>query len=149
MATLERAIEIARKAHDGQFDKAGMDYINHPLRVMEKGLTENEKIVGVLHDVVEDSDWTFEMLMAEGFSDDVIDALKCVTKLSKDEAYDEFIKRVMRNELAMRVKVKDLEDNLDLSRITDVTQIDIERGAKYYAAHDKLTTILEYLDLVK
>ena len=75
MATLERAIEIARNAHDGQFDKASMDYINHPLRVMEKGLTENEKIVGVLHDVVEDSDWTFEILKGEGFSDDVIDAL--------------------------------------------------------------------------
>ena len=82
MSTLERAIEITRKAHAGQFDKAGMDYINHPLRVMEKGLTENEKIVGVLHEVVEDSYWTFEMLKAEGFSNDVIDALKCVTKLS-------------------------------------------------------------------
>ena len=65
MATLERAIEIARVAHAGQVDKAGKDYINHPLRVMEMGKDENEKIVGVLHDVVEDSDWTFEMLEAE------------------------------------------------------------------------------------
>ena len=149
MATLERAIEIAKQAHAGQVDKGGADYIGHPLRVMEMCETEEEKIVGILHDVVEDSDWTFEMLEAEGFSQEIIGALKCVTKLSKDEAYDEFIKRVMRNEHAMRVKVKDLKDNLDLSRITDVTQIDIERGAKYYAAHDKLTTILEYLDLVK
>lgn len=149
MATLERAIEIAKQAHAGQVDKGGEDYIGHPLRVMEMCDTEEEKIVGVLHDVVEDSDWTFEMLEAEGFASEVIEALKCVTKLSKDEDYDEFIKRVMRNELAMRVKVKDLEDNLDLSRIPDVTQIDIERGAKYYAAHDKLITILEYLDLVK
>ena len=149
MATLERAIEIAKQAHAGQVDKGGADYIGHPLRVMEMCDTEEQKIVAVLHDVVEDSDWTFEKLEAEGFSSEVIEALKCVTKLSKDEDYDEFIKRVMRNELAMKVKVKDLEDNLDLSRITDVTQIDIERGAKYYAAHDKLTTILEYLDLVK
>lgn len=149
MATLERAIEIAKQAHAGQVDKGGADYISHPLHVMEMCETEEEKIVGILHDVVEDSDWTFEMLEAEGFSQEIIDALKCVTKLSNDEAYDEFIKRVMRNELAMRVKVKDIEDNLDLSLITDVTHIDIERGAKYYAAHDKLTTILEYLDLVK
>lgn len=62
MATLERAIQIAREAHAGQVDKAGKDYINHPLRVMEMGKNENEKIVGILHDVVEDSDWTFEML---------------------------------------------------------------------------------------
>ena len=149
MATLERAIEIAKQAHAGQVDKGGADYIGHPLRVMEMCDTEEQKIVGVLHDVVEDSDWTFEKLEAEGFSSEVIEALKGVTKLSKDEDYDEFIKRVMRNELAMKVKMKDLEDNLDLSRITDITQIDIERGAKYYAAHDKLTTILEYLDLVK
>ena len=149
MATLERAIEIAKQAHTGQVDKGGADYIGHPLRVMEMCDTEEQKIVAVLHDVVEDSDWTFEKLEAEGFSSEVIEALKCVTKLSKDEDYDEFIKRVMRNELAMKVKVKDLEDNLDLSRINDFTQIDLERGAKYNDAHDKLTTILEYLDLVK
>lgn len=68
MSTLERAIEIARQAHVGQVDKGGADYIGHPLRVMEMGRTEEEKIVGVLHDVVEDSDWTFEMLEEEGFA---------------------------------------------------------------------------------
>ena len=68
MSTLERAIEIAIEAHRGQRDKAGNDYINHPLRVMAAGKTTNERIVGVLHDVVEDSDWSFERLMDEGFS---------------------------------------------------------------------------------
>ena len=139
MATLERAIEIARKAHDGQFDKAGMDYINHPLRVMEKGLTENEKIVGVLHDVVEDSDWTFEMLKGEGFSDDVIDALKCVTKLSEDEDYDHFIERVKTNPLAVKVKLNDLKDNMDITRLGEVTEKDLARLNKYIRAYRQLT----------
>ena len=85
MATLERAIEIAKKAHEGQIDKAGADYIGHPLRVMEMGRTEDEKIVGVLHDVIEDSDWTFEMLEEEGFAPEIIEALRCLTKLSRDE----------------------------------------------------------------
>ena len=65
MSTLQKGIEIATQAHKGQVDKSGKDYIGHPLRVMEMGRTEEEKIVGVLHDVVEDTDWTFEMLEAE------------------------------------------------------------------------------------
>ena len=68
MSTLERAIEIATEAHQGQLDKAGKDYIGHPLRVMAMGRTLDEKIVGVLHDVIEDSDWTFGMLQNEGFA---------------------------------------------------------------------------------
>ena len=97
MGTLERAIEIAREAHHGQLDKAGEDYIGHPLRVMAMGRTVDEKIVGVLHDVVEDSAWTFEMLAAEGFSAHIIEALRCVTKLSAGEPYDKFIARVKKN----------------------------------------------------
>ena len=94
MSTLQRAIEIATEAHQGQLDKAGKDYIGHPLRVMEMGKTENEKIVGVLHDVIEDTDWTFEKLAAEGFSQEIISALRCVTKLSENENYDDFIERI-------------------------------------------------------
>ena len=97
MSTLERAIEIAREAHAGQHDKAGKDYILHPVRVMKRGRTEEEKIAGVLHDVIEDSDWTFEMLEEEGFPSGVIEALRCVTKLSEDEDYDHFIARVLTN----------------------------------------------------
>lgn len=90
MSTLERAIEIATEAHKGQVDKSGKEYIGHPLRVMEMGKTEEEKIVGVLHDVVEDTDWTFERLAEEGFSDEVIAALKCVTAARQEHtnAYD-------------------------------------------------------------
>lgn len=138
MATLERAIEIARQAHAGQVDKAGADYIEHPLRVLEMGENEEQKIVGVLHDVVEDSDWTFEMLEAEGFSSEVIAALKCVTKLSEEEDYDAFISRVMTNPLSLKVKLYDLEDNMDLSRLKCISEADLIRYEKYKRAHDCL-----------
>lgn len=138
MSTLERAIDIAHEAHAGQYDKAGKNYILHPLRVMERGRTEEEKIVGVLHDVVEDSEWTFEMLEAEGFTPEVIEALRCVTKLSEDEDYDHFIDRVLTNPLAMRVKLLDLEDNMDMSRLDECTEGDIQRLQKYQKAHDRI-----------
>ena len=138
MSTLERAIEIARQAHAGQVDKGGADYIGHPLRVMERGENEKQKIVGVLHDVVEDSDWTFEMLEEEGFSDEIIDALRCITKQSEDEDYDAFISRVMTSPLSLKVKLYDLEDNMDLSRLKCVTDADLSRCEKYQRVHDRL-----------
>ena len=138
MATLERAIEIARQAHAGQVDKGGADYIGHPLRVMEKCETEEEKIVGILHDVVEDSDWTFEMLEAEGFPDEIIDALRCITKQSDDEDYDTFISRVMNRPLSLKVKLYDLQDNMDLSRLKCITEADLIRYEKYKRVHDRL-----------
>ena len=139
MSTLERAIQIATEAHKGQLDKAGRDYIGHPLRVMEMGKTEDEKIVGVLHDVIEDTGWTFEMLEAEGFSREVIEALKCVTKLSENENYDEFIERVKKNPLAVAVKINDLTDNMDIRRLPYLSDKDVKRLKKYLKAYKKLT----------
>lgn len=139
MSTLQRAIEIATEAHQGQLDKAGRDYIGHPLRVMEMGKTENEKIVGVLHDVIEDSDWTFEKLAEEGFSDEVIAALKCVTKTSENENYDDFIDRVKKNPLAAAVKVNDLTDNMDIRRLPYLSDKDVKRLKKYLKAYKRLT----------
>lgn len=139
MSTLERAIEIATEAHQGQLDKAGNDYIGHPLRVMEAGKTTNEKIVGVLHDVVEDSDWSFEQLAAEGFSDDIIEALRCVTKLSNNEPYDKFIARVKTNPLAIAVKINDLSDNMDIRRLPYLSDKDIKRLKRYLKAYKQLT----------
>ena len=138
MSTLQRAIEIATQAHQGQFDKSGKDYIGHPLRVMEMGSTEEEKITGVLHDVVEDSDWTFEALEAEGFSQEIIAALKCVTKLSENENYDDFIERVKKNPLAVAVKINDLTDNMDIRRLPYLSDKDIKRLKKYLKAYKKL-----------
>lgn len=139
MSTLERAIQIATEAHMGQLDKAGKDYIGHPLRVMEMGRTEEEKIVGVLHDVVEDGDWTFEALEAEGFSKEVISALRCVTKTSENENYDEFIERVIKNPLAVAVKINDLTDNMDIRRLPYLSDKDVKRLKKYLKAYKKLT----------
>lgn len=138
MSTLVRAIEIATEAHKGQYDKAGNDYIGHPLRVMEMGKTENEKIVGVLHDVVEDTDWTFEALAAEGFSEEVIAALRCVTKLSENENYDDFIERVKKNPLAVAVKINDLSDNMDIRRLPYLSDKDVKRLKKYLKAYKRL-----------
>lgn len=139
MSTLQRAIEIATEAHQGQFDKAGRDYLGHPLRVMEMGKTEEEKIVGVLHDVIEDTDWTFEKLAEEGFSDEVIAALKCVTKTSENENYDDFIDRVKKNPLAVAVKINDLTDNMDIRRLPYLSDKDVKRLKKYLKAYKRLT----------
>lgn len=140
MSTLQRAIEIATKAHAGQFDKGGKEYIGHPLRVMEMGQTEAEKIVGVLHDVIEDTSITIENLAEEGFSKEILDALLCVTKLSNNENYDHFISRVMTNPLAVKVKINDLKDNMDITRLKKVTKKDLERICKYQKAYNRLTT---------
>ena len=136
---LDRAKEIARTAHEGQVDKAGKPYIEHPMRVMNMGKSMEEKIAGVLHDVVEDSEWTFEMLEKEGIPKDVMDALRCVTKLSEDEDYDHFIARVKTNQLAVKVKLNDLKDNMDITRLEEVTEKDLARLNKYIRSYRQLT----------
>ena len=129
---LERAIEIAVSAHKGVFDKGGNPYILHPLRVMMSLTTKDEKIVGVLHDVVEDSeDWDFDKLKAEGFSNTILDGLRAVTKLSEDEDYDAFIQRGLVNSIGRAVKIADIRDNLDVTRIGELTEKDLKRLNKY------------------
>ncbi|MBK6877931.1 MAG: phosphohydrolase [Ignavibacteria bacterium] len=139
MSTLKRAIEIAFEAHKDQKDKNGEPYIGHVLRVMNMGRTENEKICGVLHDLVEDTEWTFEDLRREGFSKTVIDALTCVTKTSEDEDYDKFIERIEKNRLAVIVKINDLSDNMDVRRFDVIREKDIQRLNKYLRAYRRLT----------
>ena len=113
---LNKALDIAYKAHLGQIDKAGAPYILHPMRVVLHCQTEDEKIVALLHDVVEDTPITLEELKTQGFSDDVLAALKCLTKI-KGEDYQTFIQRVATNPFAVKVKIQDLKDNMDLSRL--------------------------------
>ena len=139
MATLERAIEIATEAHRGQLDKAGNEYIGHPLRVMAMGKTTEEKIVGILHDVVEDSSWTFERLAAEGFSAPIIEALRCLTKQPDSEPYDKYIARIKHNPLAVAVKLNDLTDNMDIRRLPYLSDKDVKRLKKYLKAYKQLT----------
>ena len=126
------------QAHAGQVDKAGMPYIGHVMRVMQAGKTIDEKIVGVLHDVVEDTTWTFDALLAEGFPVHIVDALRCVTKLSDDEPYEAFINRVKNNPLAVAVKINDLTDNMDVRRLQTLTDADVQRLRKYLKAYQSL-----------
>ncbi len=133
MCTLERAVAIAAEAHSGQVDKAGAPYILHPLRLLLRMATNEERIVAVLHDVVEDSEWSFDRLRAEGFSEIVIEGVDSVTR-RQGETYQEFVLRGGRNPLGRRVKLADLRDNSDLSRITNPTKKDRDRVAKYQRA---------------
>ncbi|HEY6882340.1 MAG TPA: HD domain-containing protein [Polyangiales bacterium] len=139
MSTLERAICIAADAHAGQADKAGAPYILHVLRVMMKMSTAEERIVAMLHDVVEDTSWTLDRLAEEGFSKSVTEAIDGVTRRA-DEAYDAFIERAAQNPLSRRVKIADLEDNADLSRLAQPSQRDVERAEKYQRALERLKT---------
>ena len=136
MATLERAIQIAVEAHAGQTDKAGQPYILHPLRVMQSLKTDEQRIVGVLHDVVEDCEgWDFDLLKAEGFKPRIIKALKSVTKRKRGrEEYDDFVRRAMENKIGRHVKRADLIDNMDIIRINDPSEADFQRLARYRQA---------------
>ncbi len=140
---LGRAVAIAAAAHQDQVDKANAPYILHPLRLMLRGKTTLEQLVAVLHDVVEDSDWTLERLEAEGFPTEAIAALDCLTRRS-DESYDEFIDRVLTNPLAVRVKRYDLEDNMTLTRMTVLTDKDVERLQRYHSVYQRLLKAIEH-----
>ena len=129
-ATVERAIEIAANAHAGQVDKAGAPYVLHPLRMMLSLDAPEERMAAVLHDVVEDTLVALERLRAAGFPQAVIEAVDVLTK-RKGEDYDDFIRRVAPNPLARRVKLADLRDNCDLSRIAQPTEKDRARIEKY------------------
>ena len=140
MSTLERAIAIAAQAHTGQTDKAGVPYILHPLRMMLSLQSEAERIVAVLHDVIEDTSWTFDDLRAEGFSEEVLAALETVTR-REDETYEAFVLRAATNPIGRRVKLADLHDNSDLSRISSPTEKDFARLEKYKRAITTLEAV--------
>lgn len=142
MSTLERAIAIAAKAHEGQVDKAGAPYVLHPLRLMLRLANTDERITAVLHDVVEDCGVSLEALRMEGFSEQVIEAIDSVTK-RPGESYDTFVLRAASNPIGRRVKLVDLEDNSDLSRIANPTTRDYERVEKYRRAIGAIRALKE------
>ena len=133
MATLGKAIAIAAQAHQDQYDKAGAPYILHPLRMMLRMSSETEMMAAILHDVVEDTDWTLDQLRQAGFSEEVVQAVECLTHRDH-ETYEEFITRVRTNPIATKVKLADLEDNMDMRRLRTVTERDAQRLHKYHRA---------------
>jgi len=137
MPTLEDAILLAVKAHRGRKDKAGAAYILHPLRVMLRMKTKDERIAAVLHDVIEDTNYPLEDLRKAGYREKILRSLDHLTKREGEE-YDQFIKRVKRNPLARKVKIADIEDNLDLGRIKNPKKRDFTRIEKYRRALSEL-----------
>jgi len=143
MATLDRAIAIAAEGHAGQKDRGGKSYILHSLRVMMKMDTEEEMIAAILHDVKEDTDLTTKMLIEEGFKTFTVHAIECLTHQDED-SYSEYIERVKTSEMATKVKIADLEDNLDIKRLKNrrnLKEKDMQRIQKYLNAWTYLTGI--------
>ena len=129
----EKAYEIAKKSHLGQVDKAGEDYIKHPEKVASFVKTDEEKAVAYLHDVIEDTELTLENLYEYDFSKEVIEAVDIITK-KRGEDYQSYLNSVKKNKLARAVKLADLRHNSNLTRLTKVTEKDIERKEKYQKA---------------
>lgn len=138
MSDLERALEIAFQGHKGQRERNGRPYILHPLRVMLQQKTEKAMIVAILHDLVEDTQWTLEQLTAEKFSQEIIQAVDAMTH-REDESYEDYLLRVKENPLAVQVKLADLKDNTDITRLKEITEKDFGRLKKYHNAWLSLT----------
>jgi len=133
MNNLEVAIALACKVHAGQVDKSGQPYILHPLRLMLKFQHEDERIVSVLHDVVEDGNVSLNEFRGLGLSESIIEAIDCLSK-RPGEPYEDFIRRLSSNELARRVKIEDIRDNLDVTRLSSFEDEDFIRTVKYHKA---------------
>lgn len=129
---IKTAFLLAKKAHQGQTDKAGEAYIYHPLMVALQCETTDEKIVALLHDVVEDTDVTIEEIYTT-FGKTIGDAINVLTHKKEDD-YFTYIQAIKTNPLATTVKIADLTNNSDLERIKEVTQRDLERIQKYKKA---------------
>ncbi len=127
------ALQIATKAHEGQKDKSGYEYIMHPIRVAERCKDTRAKIVALLHDTIEDTFVTTDYLRKQGFPDEIIEGVLSVTK-REGESYDEFVRRAAENPLGKEVKKADLEDNMDIRRLKELTDEDVGRLRKYLRA---------------
>src|SRR4051812_48463752 len=141
MATIEKALQIAARAHEGQKDKEGLPYILHPLRVMSRVEGEEAQIVAILHDVVEDTSVTLDDLRRAGFGEPVLAAVGCVTH-QKDQPYADYVVGCKHNPTARQVKLADLADNSRLDRTMlrpQRLQADLARIHRYVLSHKILT----------
>lgn len=124
------ALLIAIRAHEGQKDKSEREYVMHPIRVAERCKNPRAKIVALLHDTIEDTDVTTEYLRSEGFPEEIINAVLSVTK-QEGESYEDFVCRAAENPIGKEVKIADLEDNMDIRRLKEITDEDVARLRKY------------------
>ncbi len=139
MPTLLRALEIAVIHHAGQTSKDGEPYAFHPIRVSLALKTDAEKIAGLLHDIVEDTNVTHADLADEGFAPEILEAVRLLTKSLGDD-YDAYVARIAANPIARAVKIADLADNMNLARIPgELSEKDLARIAKYHRAWSVLT----------
>lgn len=130
----DRALRIASEAHSGQKDRGGKPYILHPIRVAERCKTRIAKVVALLHDVVEDTDVTLEDLLEAGFPAEVVSSVGLLTR-HDGEDYQEYIERVAESAVATEVKIADLCENMDITRLKTLTKNDLERLRKYHRAY--------------
>jgi (p)ppGpp synthase/HD superfamily hydrolase len=137
---LEKAIVLATAAHAGQRDRYGRPYLLHPLHLMLQMDTDEERIVAILHDVVEDSETTLEDLSAAGFPPRLVHAVGLLTHDKATESYGAYIARLKQDPLARRVKLADLKHNMDLRRLPALTEQDLARLARYHRAWRDLAT---------
>lgn len=133
----EKAMQIAEKVHSSQVDKGGKPYINHPVRVERMCSRQEDRLVALLHDTVEDGDIASEYLLMVGFPQEVVDAVLSVSR-KRGEDYFDFILRCKENPIGRRVKIADLKDNMDITRLNELTEKDIERLKKYHKAYKML-----------
>jgi len=138
MSQIERALQIAVEAHAGQRDKSGLPYAFHPIRVMIRCQCDGAKIAALLHDVVEDTPVSFEQLSREGFSEDVLSAVRLLTH-DPSVSYEDYIRQLSINPIAREVKLADLEDNSDIRRLKEVDEKAVTRLRKYLFAYRYLT----------
>ena len=129
----DRALRIAIRAHEGQKDLSGREYVMHPIRVAERCKDLKSKIVALLHDTIEDTMVTEEYLRREGFPKEIIDGVLSVTK-REGENYEDFVRRAAGNAIGRVVKIADLEDNMDIRRLKVITDDDVFRLRKYLRA---------------
>jgi (p)ppGpp synthase/HD superfamily hydrolase len=140
MVGIEKAINLALTNHQGQKDKAGRAYIFHPIRVMLKFNDEKLQCIAILHDILEDTELTETDLVEHGFSDDIVEAVVCLSR-NQNEIYQDFIERLSKNKLARAVKIADIEDNLDISRLKFLNDQDLRRINKYKKALNYLHSL--------
>lgn len=135
------AIQMAAEAHDGTISKDGTPYILHPIRLMMWAEGYEQQIAAILHDTIEDTYLTLGHLRDAGIPNHIVEAIDCLSK-REGEAYEDFIERIALNPLATAVKLLDLRDNIDVTRMPELTDWDLKRTAKYHRAIRQLTNQL-------